>query len=252
MTEETKLDDTSAETAGRSRGRPTIAEIEAREKAIKEREDDLAIREREAQLAAAEANAALREAELAKAEAIAAASKISPARSGTPRSADVRSDTVTQPLRRRRYHSGEMPNEFHIPPDQIPDGTSYQWNNYTVFGMQNPSADAHMQMQGWVPVPAERHPHLVPVGYTGPIVVKGQILMERPIELTQEALQEDYNRAVGEVRRKEEQLYGTPQGQLPRSRANGSNEFINVKRDVEPGVPVKPNYTYEGDGMPIE
>jgi hypothetical protein len=250
MTDESSTTETAAETETRKRGRPTIAELEAREAALKEREEEIAVREREAELQVAEANAALREADLIKVEA-----KNAAGRSGTARGGDIRSADLTQPVRRRRYTSGEMPNEFHIPEDQIPDGISYQWNNHTVFGMNNPSADAHMAMQGWQPVPASRHPHLVQQGAdpTGPILVKGQILMERPMELTQEALQEDYDRAMGEVAAKERQLHGTPPGTLPRARANGSAEFNSVKKQVEPGGPSPGNYTYENaGGLPVE
>lgn len=229
--------------APRKPGRPSMAEIEAREKALADKDADLAMREREADLRLAEANAALREVDVVRAEQ-AAVTAASPARSGTIRNDAARSANVTEPLRRRRYHDGEMPSEFHIPRDQIPPGTSYQWNNYTVFGQTNPSADSHALMQGWRPVDASRHPHLMPEGHKGPITVKGQILMERPVELTREALQEDYDRAVGEVQRKEEQLYGerpdTPAGRQ-----------LGIKHEVVPGAPTKSNYQY-GDGQTID
>lgn len=246
-------DQTTAQSqTGRSRGRPTIAELEAREQALKQREEEIAMREREAALLLAEANADMRAVDLDRKLSASKPAPVSPARSGSFRSDDVRTDTVTGELRRRRYHSGEMPNEFFIPDSDIPPGTSYQWNNYQVFGQNNPSYDSHMLMQGWRPVPAERHPNLVPKDHTGPIIVKGQILMERPVELTQEALQEDYDRAVGEVRLKEEQLYGTPAGTLPRARKDGSNDFISVSKEVVRGTPTKPNYQYESGGLPIE
>lgn len=229
-------------------GRPSKADLDARTAALAEKEAALEAREQEVALKVAETNAAMRETEVIRAEAD--VSRVSAARSGSARSGEARSETITEPLRRRRYHGGEIPNEFHVPPEQIPDGISYQWNNYTVFGMQNPSYDSHMLMQGWRPVDASRHPHLVPEGHTGPIIVKGQVLMERPMELTQEALEEDYQRAIGEVRRKEEQLYGTPPGTLPRARANGTNEFNKVIRTVEPGQPIKPNYQYVDTGGP--
>lgn len=242
-------DDTNApteDTAGkRTRGRPTNAELDAREAALKEREAEIAAREREASLAAAEANAALREAELMRVDA---------ARSGEARTRDIRSESITIPLRGRRYRAGDMPNEFHIADSDIPPGMSYQWNNYTVLGQDNPSYNSFMAMQGWTAVPASRHPHLVPAGTKDgdPIIVKGQILMERPAELTREALQEEYNRAIGEVRLKEEQLYGTPQGQLPRARANGDQTgMVEVTRTLEPGAPVAPKYQYENTGGPV-
>lgn len=236
--------------APRKAGRPSMAEIEAREKALADKDADLALREREADLRLAEANAALREVDVVRTEQ-AAVTAASPARSGTLRNETARSANVTEPIRRRRYHDGEMPSEFHVPQSDIPLGTSYQWNNETVFGQTNPSYDSHMLMQGWRPVDASRHPNLMPEGYSGPIRVKGQVLMERPMELTLEALQEDKDRALNEVRRKEEQLYGAPAGTLQRSRANGSNDFIQVNREVVPGAPAKPNYQY-GDGQTID
>lgn len=227
------------ETETRPRGRPTLAEIKEREDALAAKEAEIAEREREVELKAAEVNLAMREAEVTKAEAVA------PARSGGLRNEPMRSETVTEPLRRRRYHAGEIPNEFHIPPEQIPPGTSYQWNNLTVFGQNNPSYDSHMLMQGWRPVDAARHPHLMPEGHKGPVVVKGQILMERPIELTLEAQQEDLDRARGEVRRKEDQLYGE------RPDTEGGHR-LGIKKSIEQGAPVQRNYQYEPAGPVIE
>jgi len=238
------LDGEEPEQQRRGRGRPSNAELEAREKALKDREEEIALREREAELHLAEANAALREIDLNKAEQKIADTRVAAARTAQMRGDGIRSATVTEPARGRRYRGAEMPNEFHIPEEDVPDGMSYQWNNYTVFGMQNPQYDSYMAMQGWTPVPADRHPHLVPVGHKGHIVVKGQILMERPVEYTREALQEEYEKAVGEVRAKEQQMYGTPAGQLPRARDNGTAEFNRVKKDFEPGVPVAPSYDY--------
>lgn len=223
--------------------------IEARMQALARREADLARREKEAELLAAEANMALREVELEKLEA-GLVNRSNPVRS------DVRSEGVTQPIRGRQYRGGEMPNEFEIPLTDIPSGQSYQWNNHTVFGEQFPHHDAFMAKQGWEPVPTSRHPHLMPVGTPGnqPIIVRGQILVERPLSYTLEALQENLDKARGEVRMKEEQLYGTPAGTLPRSRGNGSNDFIQVQKSIEPGTPSKGNYQYEvpGAGPVIE
>jgi hypothetical protein len=218
------------ETEVRHGGRPSNAELKAREEAVAAREAELAAKE--AELAAALTNLEMRETEVMT---------VSGGRSGSARSGEARSDTVTQPLRRRRYHAGEQPNEFHIPPEQIPSGTSYQWNNATVFGMSNPSYDSHMAMQGWRPVDSSRHPHLVAEGYKGPIIVKGQILMERPIELTQEALEEDYQNAIGQVRAKEDQLYGA------RPNTPGGQKF-GIKKEVEKGTPVERHYQYEEAG----
>lgn len=229
----------------RGRGRPTIAEIEAKRAELERREADIADREAAVELAAAEANLAMREAELVSRE-----TQVAAARSGTVRTGTVRSAELTAPVRGRRYKGGmDMPDRFFIPPSDIPLGISYQWNNHTVFGQEQHSYSSFMGMQGWEPVHSSRHPHLCPTGYDGPIIVDGQILVERPAEWTNEALQEELDKARGEVRMKEEQLYGTPAGTMPRARANGTNEFVSVKKDVEPGAPVPRNYQYESPGQ---
>lgn len=227
----------------------TIDPLEARAKALAEREAALAQREKEAEMLAAEANLALREAELEKLEA-------GLVHRSRPVRGDVRTDAVTSPIRGRQYKGGDMPNEFEIPLEDIPAGQSYQWNNHTVFGERFPHHEAFMAKQGWEPVPTSRHPHLMPVGTppNEPIIVRGQILVERPLELTKEALQEGLDKARGEVRMKEEQLYGAPPGTMQRSRDNGSNDFIRLNKQIEPGTPAKGNYQYEvpGAGLPIE
>lgn len=261
MTEKTETDqaETAAETeteTSRGRGRPSIAELNAREAELARREAELAAAEENVRLltlAAMDRGLSIDPPpadllEPAKPQGTHTANVAG--RSGNLRSGGARSDDITVPVRvQRRYRGGEMPNEFHIPPEQIPPGTSYQWNNHTVFGQENPSYSAYMQMQGWQPVHSSRHPHLCPVGYEGPIIVKGQILMERPQELTNEALQEELDKARGEVSAKEEQLYGTPPGTLPRARANGSNEFIAIDKEIVQGTPTKANYQYEPGGV---
>lgn len=231
----------AADEATRSRGRPTIAELAAREQALTDKEKTLD--EKIAELTAAQENLQR------------LLEQVNGAARSTPiRAENIRSGTLTEPVRGRRYKGGEMPNEFHIPREDIPPGMSYQWNNHTVFGQENPSYSAHMEMQGWVPVPARRHPHLMPTNYdgNGPIIVKGQILVERPQELTQEALQEELDKARGEVRMKEEQLYGpAPEGQFQRAREDGTNEFNRINREVVRGTPSPGNYQYEGASGPV-
>lgn len=233
----------------RGRGRPSNAALDARQAELDRRAAALEERERQIALDAAEANLALREAEAARAELRIAAARSGTARSESAHSEIASADGPVAPARGRRYKGDEMPNKFHIPSEQIPLGQSYQWNNYTVFGQEQHAYSAFMEMQGWQPVPAERHPHLVPKGYTGPIIVDGQILMERPQELTNEALQEQLDKARGEVAAKEAQLYGTPEGTMQRSRANGSNEFIGVAKGIERGAPHTPKYEYETPGQ---
>ena len=89
---------------------------------------------------------------------------------------------------------------YYIPPGVIPDGWVYQFKRKTVHGMDNPSEQAAMQRGGWTPVPAERHDgFFLPAGVKGEIVIGGLILMERPVELEEEARWEDKQAADAQV-----------------------------------------------------
>lgn len=229
-------------------GRPSNAALDARQAELDAREAALADRQRELELMAAEQNMAMREAELKAAEESIIAARSGTIRSQPLRSEGIRDEEIRTPMRTRKFKGAEMPNKFDVAREDIPRGMSYQWNNHSIFGQEQHAYSAFMAQQGWEPVPASRHPHLMPPGYTGPVIVDGQILMERPTELTLEALQEDLDRARGEVRLKEEQLGAAPQGTMPRARANGSNEFNQITKEVEIGSPTKPNYQYEVPG----
>lgn len=237
-------DETAAE-AKRSVGRPSNAALDARQAELDRREAELAERQRELELQAAEANLAFREAEMKAAEAQLLSSRTGTIRAQTVRSDGIREEPVRTALRERKFRGAEMPSKFDIAKSDIPPGTSYQWNNHSIFGQEQHAYSAFMEQQGWEPVPASRHPHLMPSGYEGPIIVDGQILVERPAYLTMEALQEDYDRARGEVFLKEQQLGNAPQGQFQRARDNGTSEFNRVTKEIEIGTPTAPNYVYD-------
>lgn len=83
----------------------------------------------------------------------------------------------------------------------IPDGWDYQWNQYTVFGEKQVSAQLTMYQNGWRPVPAERHPGVfMPSDYKGQVIREGLILEERPMALTQEARTEERMKAQAQQR----------------------------------------------------
>ena len=89
---------------------------------------------------------------------------------------------------------------------------------------------------GWEPVPASRHPSMMPdSGGYNTIERKGMILMERPEEVTQEARIAEQRRARMQVRQKEEQLNSAPSGQFGRN--NKDNSLVKVKKSYE-AVPI--------------
>lgn len=136
--------------------------------------------------------------------------------------------------RTRKIKGGAILDKFYIDPAVIPHGISYEWKTETVYGANNPAYDGFMRNQGWEPVDAKRHPDMMPDGYKGPVRREGLILMERPIELTREAMMEERMAANEAVQIKEEQLGNAPKGTLPRARADGSST-INVNRTIERG-----------------
>lgn len=126
-------------------------------------------------------------------------------------------------------------DEFYIDPAIIPDGWSYEWKRHTLLGKEDPSYQISLARGGWEPVPASRHPEMMPTGKTFAIIErKGMILMERPASLTKEARDVELRRAKGQVRAKEAQLGATPDGTMTR---DDPRVRPNVKRSFEP-IPI--------------
>jgi len=121
-----------------------------------------------------------------------------------------------------RGHLGDLDegtDEFYIPPDIIPDGWTYEWKRYSSFNQIDSSHIRELERKGWSFVPSDRpkHAQLMAIGDTGNMILrKGLALMERPTEIVEEARMIERRRAAQQVRSKEEQLAGTPEGTLTR------------------------------------
>jgi hypothetical protein len=139
-----------------------------------------------------------------------------------------------------RANIGDMDegtDEFIAP--QAPDGWVYEWKTRTVLGAENPAYQVALARKGWEPVPADRHPEMMPVGYKdAQIERKGMVLCERPRELTDEARDIELRRARNQVRAKEAQLRDAPDGQFGRDhpqarpRINKGYEPLPVPADT--------------------
>ena len=128
---------------------------------------------------------------------------------------------------------GDDTDEFYIDPRVIPEGWSYEYKRFTVLGAQDPSYQVTLARGGWEAVPASRHPDLMPSGWSGQTIErKGMILMERPLEITEEAQRAERRRAQLQVRQKEEQLNAAPQGQFERN--NKDAPLARVKKGYSP------------------
>lgn len=128
-------------------------------------------------------------------------------------------------------------DEFYFDPHAVPDGWTYEWKRHTVFNAPDPSYEVALRRMGWMPVPANRHPEMMPAGSaTNTILRKGMVLMERPATVTSRVMELDRKRARDQVRGKEEQLSAAPQGQFERN--NKGNSMSTVKKGYEAHIPV--------------
>jgi hypothetical protein len=100
---------------------------------------------------------------------------------------------------------------FDVPKGFAPPGWTYQW--CAVASLGNTEVVRTMSIEffqnGWRPVPAKRHDgYFMPKGEDGPIIVRDQMLMERPEELTLQAKEEDERMARQQMRDRDEALMG--------------------------------------------
>lgn len=140
---------------------------------------------------------------------------------------DPKSEDPRERARRRaeqiRDHLGELDegtDEFYIPPHMIPDGWTYEWKRHTIYNQEDPAYTVQLAREGWDPVPLNRdrdHRAMMPASWSkNTIERKGQILMERPVEITEEMRSIELRRARQQVRVKEQQLSATPDGTMTR------------------------------------
>ena len=118
-------------------------------------------------------------------------------------------------------------NPFELPMDEIPEGSSYEWKRFSTIGEEDHFYLAEMRRQGWEPVESRRHPTWVPKGYDKPNIIRGGlILMERPIELTEEARREVRDQSKQRMIEAEQRLGMTPKDTLTRQHPDIKNRVI--------------------------
>ena len=111
----------------------------------------------------------------------------------------------------------EGTDEFYIPKGMVPDGWVYEWKRHTIWNQEDPAYTVQLAREGWELVPASRHPEMMPSDWAGEVIErKGMRLMERPTEISEEVRRIDQRKAREQVRIKEAQLSGTPDGTLTR------------------------------------
>jgi hypothetical protein len=158
-------------------------------------------------------------------------------------SARAEEDPRTRAARRAaelRDHAGgyqdDGEDKFYIDTRIIPDGWSYEWKRHTLLGKEDPSYQVSLAHKGWEAVPRSRHPEMMPDNYRGETIEReGQMLMERPMEITMEAKARELAKARGQVRDKEVQLGGAAPGQFERNNKDAS--LVKIKKSYE-AIPI--------------
>ena len=172
-------------------------------------------------------------ADLVGSTALPRAAKRGPKREEDPR---TRAARRAAELREHLGDSDEGTDEFHIPPSDIPPGWAYEWKRKTMLGAEDPAYQVALARAGWEPVPTARHPEYMPGDGNYPIIErKGMVLMERPLEINEEAHARELRKARGQVRQKEEQLSAPGVGEFERS--NKDKSLVKVRKSYE-AIPV--------------
>lgn len=131
----------------------------------------------------------------------------------------------------------EGTDKFEFDRAIIPDGWDYAWKRLTTMGQEDPAYQVQLSRNGWEPVPASRHPEMMPADWKHSSITRdGQILMQRPMEITDRSRLIERRRALDQVRVKEAQLNSTPNG--------------TFERGTHPGAPVRVNKGYEPIPIP--
>jgi hypothetical protein len=146
-----------------------------------------------------------------------------PRREGAEIRSEIRTDGIRGKTRKRK--GGQLADKYHVDAGAIPEGMSYEWKTVSVFGKEDQTYSTMLREQGWDPVEASRHPDMVSADHVGPIIRDGLMLMERPIELTREAQEEDRDAAREVINIKKQQMGDAPAGTLPREHPNLKNSI---------------------------
>lgn len=156
-----------------------------------------------------------------------------------PARAPLREESPREAAKKRaaalRDHLGDLDDgtdDFYIPLEVVPDGWTYEWKRHTTLGAEDPTYQVSLLRAGWEPVPSSRHPEMMPSNTKDKMILrKGMILMERPTEIVEERRNIEAKRARDQVRAKEAQLSGAPEGTGPRDHKDVRPQ---IKKTYEP------------------
>lgn len=117
-------------------------------------------------------------------------------------------------------------DKFHVNPADIPDGWTYEWKRRTIYNQEDPAYQVNLARTGWEPVPADRHPDMMPAGGKHKTIERdGQVLMMRPQVITERFKSAELKASRDQVRVKEQQLTNAPPGTFER----GTHQNVRPK-----------------------
>lgn len=126
---------------------------------------------------------------------------------------------------------------FFVPKNFPPEGWEYQWCATAAVGNKEVVRSQNIEFfqNGWRPVPAKRHDgFFLPKGEDGPVIVRDQMLMERPTEMCQDARAEDQRNAIQQMRDRDESLMGGK---------------VNIKTAMRDGLEMSGKYRGTGGSL---
>lgn len=147
------------------------------------------------------------------------------------------------PMERARKRAAELREHSSFDPGSdkfgfdlsiIPAGWSYEWKRFTVMGAHDPSYQVSLAQRGWEPVPANRHPEMMPLGSTDATIDRdGMRLMERPSVITEEAKDREKQEAREFLKGQEDKVTRAPAGDnspFEGARRDPSGKMLGIKR----------------------
>lgn len=163
----------------------------------------------------------------------------SQARGAQPQRAPIRdamrtSAPTTGPrLYRRARSSSPMNLDRRI----IPEGFDYEWKCEAIYGRPETVHMNECRENHWVAVPASRHPELATPGDANIRLPSGEILMERPKYLSEEAHIEQIMEGLAPLQKQEEIIFGTRPGELTRNHES-VKRWSKITEQKSPGDPI--------------
>lgn len=145
------------------------------------------------------------------------------------RSAEIRD--VSKKTRRKKLNDTDA-DPLYVNPAEVPDGFSVEWKRCKIYGKEDTRSLTNAEKDGWEPAEPKMFPSLVGKNYKGSVIYGGDmedlVLMIRPKELTEEAIQEERMKAVGQVKTKMEELGLSKQGEFERTRPSVNKSYDRI------------------------